>query len=387
MFLTIQELRAQIQIAKEQLIESARIWLDSKKDLINEQDKNNWLEALQSSSSDLMQDHLKQEGSFLVRQDRIVSQVPRKYDSEAVESTDQALIVRRVYESVIDTNEVTSGMCQITTLIEQLHHMDDLLIPLESYVQLNPLNLVHEMTVSIHNELRFTEQGLQTVAHYKQRLNIAQQLFESAQRKNLIALEQVNEQLNILSIQFAETLRFFASSLSDIYSSAEDTRFWLIRSLSAYLPWHAMVHQLGTNLFGKDGVIHPDHKLMSIQDQKLVSLYNLFVTDHKNPIDQLQKQHTKLCDEIQQKLIILTRRLDSMGNSLDVRAILSLRPDSGYLLMPKPTELLGMYTFFQKLNAVSRVSLKEIPAEAYQQDSATHQEQLSPGEDEQGYKP
>lgn len=381
MFLTIKELRAQIQIAKEQLIESARIWVDSKKDLIHEEDKNNWLEALQSSSSDLMQDHLRQQGSFLVRQDRIVSQVPRKYDSEAVESTEPTLIVRRVYESVNDTNEVMSGLGQITTLMEQLHHLDDLLIPLEPYVQLNPLNLVQEMAASIHNELRYVEQGSQTVAHYKQRLKIAQQLFESAQRKNLIAFDHVNEQLNSISIQFAETLRFFASTLSDTYSSTEDTRFWLIRSLSAYLPWHGMVHRLATNLFGKDGVIHPDHKLLSIQDQKLESLYNLFVSDHKNPIDHLQKQHSNLCDKIEQKLRILTRRLDSMSNSLDVREMLSLRPGSAILLLPKPNELLGIYNFFRRLDAVSRD-----PA-VYQQELIVEREQLPPGEDEEYYTP
>lgn len=87
MFLTINDLQSQIQLAKKRLYVLAKNWLDTQKEAINSKDKANWLNAFQASTKEAMQEQLKATGFPLIRNAILVNQSEDELPQHSLEQS------------------------------------------------------------------------------------------------------------------------------------------------------------------------------------------------------------------------------------------------------------------------------------------------------------
>ncbi len=358
MFLTIKELRDHIQRAKEQLIAAAAVWMDSQRALLTREEKESWLNAVNMAERGLMQDSLKASNFPFGRYDTADEQVNVDVLGETQKEApalslqgpnSSVMIIKSTYSPYSSCNAAFLGLCHLTTLLDQLYQLDELLSPIELFIDLKQLNWAHTMTKGICKELSVAPIGVETLEHYRQRLQIAQGLYTAGQQNNSQAFELFDEQLHARKEQFATTLHCFVDSLNEAYALVEDKRFWFIRSLSAYLPWHGMLHQLAINLFEKDGVVHPDHKLLRIQSSKLNTLNSLFAREQKKSKSELLLLHMNVCNQIELRVEEIVGKLDSMTSNVNALQLLTSKRNT-FLL--RPTFMMGPWNFFRTLDAI-----------------------------------
>jgi hypothetical protein len=362
MFLNLSELQARIELIKNQLITSAELWIDTQNDATLNQIKGNWLNAVKSANRDEMQRKLQESDVPLVRTDQLLHSMSVASSSsepgsslalEVVDESSKDKYYRSVYNPVVDEPD-TQLIClsQLTTVFEQLHQLSDYLSPLEFQVSFRDLKLAQTMGVSINNEWCYVEKGMQTVRCYAARLQQATQQFEhaSAENEKLISLNQI--QIDIRTRQFEATLRCLASSVSSAYELEKDTRNRLVRMFSAFLPWHAMFHQLLTNLFGTDGVTHPDTDSISFLDSRIIEITTLVQNHNQTPQNAISDEYHRLFQATQSELDKFNRKLETMRGNLVVAEQMGALHHVALFL---PTGVTGFYTFFNRLQGMPRL--------------------------------
>ncbi|CEG57953.1 hypothetical protein [Legionella fallonii] len=376
MFLTIEELRAQIQIAKEQLIAAATAWMDSQGDLLSSEVKKNWLIAANAATREEMQESLRENnfpfGRYDTAEERFNTETDNQKEDETSELSFQELnhpvvITKSIYTLYSNRNVAFSGLCRLTTLLDQLQELDNLLAPMELFINLKQLAWAHSMTTGILDELRFAKSGVDTLEHYRQRVQVAVEIYTAGQQNNLQAFTLFDEQLYARRLQFVTTLQCFVDSLSEGYAAVEDTRFWLIRSFGPYLPWHGMLHQLAINLFEKDGVVHPERRLQ-IQSSKLDMFNGLFVNGQQKIKIEREAQHLITCDAIEKDSREINNKLNSMAsNCATLQFLASRRSTATYLI--RPTQLMGILGLFNTLGALHAATILPLVASERQEDT------------------
>lgn len=361
MYLTIEELRAQIQLAKKQLITSAEVWLNSE-ELIPEQGRENWLAALNAPDSESLQIELQERDLPLVRQDYIVRPDGGLESSQdSTQSVITALLrsseqpqpaTRSVYVPLLQDEGITilTKLCHITTLMEQLHQMEDCLDPIKPLVHFKALELAQAMAIGINSEWRFVDQGVQTVNSYHQRLELAQAQLEEAQKVNLSALGLFAGQISFKASQFTQTLKFFALSLNEAFSLEKDNRAWIIRKLTAYRPWHGMIHNLAVTLFGHENVNHSIEGTLAVQESRLNAL-NVLLNQHlREPLLKLEARYHQFSQSTTNELKTVQFKLNAMRNKLNMIEALGLKR---LFALHMPTLVLGPHGFFQRIHALA----------------------------------
>ncbi|MBL7480495.1 hypothetical protein IZU94_11045 [Legionella sp. 27fs60] len=360
--MNLSDLQARIALIRTQLISSAETWIDTQNNATLNQHKSNWLNAVKSANRDEMQRMLQEGDVPLVRSDQLLHSISvassssEEGDSLALAVVDESSrdsYYRSVYNPVVadpDTHLVC--LSQLTTVFEQLYQLEDYLSPLEFHVSFRDLKLAQAMGVSMNDEWCFVEKGVETVRCYTARLHQANQQLSQARAENekLISLNQI--QINIRIRQFEETLRYLASTVSAAYELEKDSRNRLVRMFSAYLPWHAMFHQLLTNLFGTDGVTHPDKDSISFLDSRITEITTLVQNHNQTPQDAISEEYHRLIQAAQSELEKFNRKLENMRGNLVVADQMGALHHVALFL---PTGVTGYYRFFNRLQTMPRL--------------------------------
>ena len=362
MFLNLSDLQARIELIRTQLISSAETWIDTQNNVTLNRLKSNWLNAVKSANRDEMQRKLQEGDVPLVRTDQLLHSISvassssEEGDSLALAVLDESSrdqYYRSVYNPVVadpDTHLVC--LSQLTTVFEQLYQLEDYLSPLEFHVSFRDLKLAQAMGVGMNHEWCFVEKGIETVRCYTARLQQARQQFSHACAENekLISLNQI--QINIRIRQFEETLRYLTSTVGAAYELQKDSRNRLVRLFSAYLPWHAMFHQLLTNLFGTDGVTHPDKDSISFLDSRITEITTLVQNHNQAPQDAISEEYHRLIQAAQSELETFNLKLENMRENLAVADQMGALHHVALFL---PTGVTGFYRFFNRLQTMPRL--------------------------------
>lgn len=272
-------------------------------------------------------------------------------------SEDESLLKRNIYKPTANNdNIIFMQISKITTLMEQLHQLEECLSPVVSHVDFNSLKLAEEMAISINKEWRYVVPGAKTVNCYTQRLELAKAQLQQAQEVNSTALELLTGQLDFRTTQFASTLQFFIDSLSEAFALEKDDRIWLFRKLTAYRPWHGMLNQLAVNLFGYEGVHYPDEYILRIRESKLKAINSFLDEQLRTPLIELRKQYKTLSEAATLELETVEQKLDVMLCSLNVVQRLGV---TRTFALSSPTSVMSVYRFFQTVHALS---LRGLPA-------------------------
>jgi len=361
MTVTLAKLREQIKNAKSQLIESAENWLSTEVTKLDPGLKLKWVTAIKSLDSASLQQSFQRSEIPLLRLDSLVDMQSTEPTSQGEPTLiDQLGVVRREYKVldslVLDENNAALiKLAHLTTIMEQLHQLDELLIPaptLETLVPLDGLKLAHEMAVSINKEWRFVEPGFQTINYYTQRSQEVHAQLIMTQRACEASFNELTSPLKINAAQFAETLSFLANIISQAYNAELDNRNFvqfLGWRLRAHLPWHRALNQLSTSLFSPMGVTHPNQSL-KIQDQSIKELITSVNDQIRKPYNEIEHQYNKSVISVTNELRKVMSKLNIMSQNLQIQLNLTSRNgDVRYLLS---TQKLGLFSFFQSLHAI-----------------------------------
>lgn len=290
MFLTINDLQSQIQLAKKRLYVLAKNWLDTQKEAINSKDKANWLNAFQASTKEAMQEQLKATGFPLIRNAILVNQSEGELPQHSLEQSSSLIhsenfpeqFNSRTVPRVIyvchsgENNQVIKRLGQLTTLMEQLHTLEELTFEVQTNVHFRGLNLAYRMARSINKEWRDVEKGRETVEYYAERLQIAEKQYKLASDFCHECLGIYKEQLDARIMYFNESLNFFVECLAAAFSSVKDDRYWLTKFLLPSLPWHSMLNEVATWLFTTNGFTNPTIDSIEVNRSHLKAITEQF---------------------------------------------------------------------------------------------------------------
>lgn len=361
MYLNLSELLERIKWIRNQLITSAETWIDAQYDDMLQAIKSNWRNAVSSANRDEMQRKLQEGNVPLVRADQLLHSM--SVASSSLEVRDSSALdvmnelsedhhYRSVYHPVVDDPGAhLVCLSQLTTIFDLLYQLEDYLSPLELHVSFRGLKLAHAMGVSMNNEWRFVEQGVETVRCYTSRLQQARQQFHHANAdvNRLIHLNQA--QINIRIRQFEETLHYLVSTVSAAYELQNDSRNRLVRMFSAYLPWHSMFHQLLTGIFGVDAVSHPAKDSIACLDSRVNEITTLVQNQNQIPQDAIFEEYQTIVQATESELNQFNRKLESMTGNLDVAEQMGALHHVALFL---PTSVTGFYRFFNRLQNMPR---------------------------------
>lgn len=358
MFLTIEEMRQQIKFAKVQLIESAKIWVNSLRYIDDCFVADDWFLALQVQNSDGMEEKLRECGVPLVKRAELMrlSFNPQDPFGELSASSSSTLIqltefnvLKYYYNSCVTDSSLVGQFATLTTLMEQLHQLDNLLSAFEPCVDFKSIHLVHEMARSIQSEWCFVKTSQDTVACYTARLQATKTEFDHATQFNTQAFEQFEQQFNIRLVQFQMTLCSLAQYVVGSFFLVPDNRYVFIRLFRAYLPWQAMIHNLGLSVFGKDAVFYPDNNSLDINSERLGDMAALWSREFNQSALLLREQYAKITHEIEVKIKRIERNLDAMDSVLHAQQEMSEQRHAA--LSTLPTQVPLLYGFFQNIQA------------------------------------
>ncbi|HIC7358258.1 TPA: lpg2637 family Dot/Icm T4SS effector [Legionella pneumophila] len=363
MFLTINDLQSQIQLAKKRLYVLAQNWLETQKEAINSKDKANWLDAFQASTKEEMQERLKETGFPLIRNATLVNQSEDDFSQESFEQSSSLINsenhskqfnARRVPRVIYvchsrENSEILKRLCQLTTLMEQLHTLEELTFEVQTNVQFRGLNLAYRMARSINKEWRDVEKGRETVAYYCERLQTAEKQYKWASDFCHESLAIYKEQLDARIMYFNESLNFFVECLADAFSSVKDDRYWLTRFLLSPLPWHNMLNEIACLLFTKNGFTNPTVDSIEVKRLHLKSITDRFANLMTEPFFLLEKELQTKMEKVDSEHKIARENLQAMTSELDILVHMQSQRELAALVFPaQPLSMLG---FFQGIAA------------------------------------
>ncbi|HAU1191157.1 TPA: lpg2637 family Dot/Icm T4SS effector [Legionella pneumophila] len=363
MFLTINDLQSQIQLAKKRLYVLAKNWLETQKEAINSKDKANWLDAFQASTKEEMQERLKATGFPLIRNATLVNQSEDHVPQENLEQSSSLIhsenhpeqfnprsIPRVIYVChSAKKSEVLKRLCQLTTLMEQLHTLEELTFEVQTNVHFNGLNLAYRMARSINKEWRDVEKGRETVAYYSERLQTAEKQYKWASDFCHESLAIYKEQLDARIMYFNESLSFFVECLTDTFSSVKDDRYWLTRFLLSPLPWHNMLNEVASLLLTKNGFTNPTVDSIEVKHPHLKSITERFANLMTAPFVLLEKELQAKMEKAENEQKIARENVQAMSSELDIVVHMQSQRKLAALLFPaQPLSMLG---FFQGIAA------------------------------------
>ncbi|AMQ29032.1 TPA: lpg2637 family Dot/Icm T4SS effector [Legionella pneumophila] len=363
MFLTINDLQSQIQLAKKRLYVLAKNWLDTQKEAINSKDKANWLNAFQASTKETMQERLKATGFPLIRNAILVNQSEDEFPQHSLEQSSSLVHSENLPEQfnsrtvprVIyvchsgENNEVIKKLCQLTTLMEQLHTLDELTFEVQTNVHFRGLNLAYRMARSINKEWRDVEKGRETVEYYAERLQIAEKQYKLASDFCQECLAIYKEQLDARIMYFNESLNFFVECLAAAFSSVKDDRYWLTKFLLPSLPWHSMLNEVATLLFTANGFTNLTIDSIEVNRSHLKAITEQFAKLMMAPFCSLEKELQGKIEKVENEQKIARENVHAMSSELDVVIHMQSQRKLAALLFPaQPLSMLG---FFQGVAA------------------------------------
>lgn len=361
MFLTINDLQSQIQLAKKRLYVLAKNWLDTQKEAINSKDKANWLNAFQASTKEAMQEQLKATGFPLIRNAILVNQSEDELPQPSLEQSSSLIqsenfpeqFNSRTVPRVIyvchsgENNQVIKRLCQLTTLMEQLHTLEELTFEVQTNVHFRGLNLAYRMARSINKEWRDVEKGRETVEYYAERLQIAEKQYKLASDFCHECLGIYKEQLDARIMYFNESLNFFVECLAATFSSVKDDRYWLTKFLLPSLPWHSMLNEVATWLFTTNGFTNPTIDSIEVNRSHLKAITEQFAKLMMAPFCSLEKELQGKIEKVEGEQKIARENVYAMSSELDIVIHMQSQRKLAALLFPaQPLSMLG---FFQGL--------------------------------------
>lgn len=363
MFLTINDLQGQIQLAKKRLYVLAKNWLETQKEVINSKDKVNWLNAFQASTKEEMQQILKSTGFPLIRNVSLVNQSEEAIEQEGLDQSSSLILSENQFgqshlKSVpkvvyvchsSKNNEVLMRLCQLTTLMEQLHTLEELTSEVQTNVHFRGLNLAYRMARSINKEWRDVEKGRETIDYYSGRLQVAESQYQLASDFCKESLKIYREQLEARIMYFNETLSFFVECLSESFASVKDERYWITRFLLSPLPWHSMLNEVASILFAKDGFINPTADTLQVGFPRLKSITERYAGLMKMPYVALEQELQTKIEKAENEQKTARVNLQSMSGELDILIHMQSQRQLAALLFP--TQPLSMLGFFQGIAA------------------------------------
>lgn len=361
MFLTINDLQSQVQLAKKRLYALAKNWLDTQKEAINSKDKANWLNAFQASTKEAMQEQLKATGFPLIRNAILVNQSEDELPQHSLEQSSSLIhsenfpeqFNSRTVPRVIyvchsgENNQVIKRLCQLTTLMEQLHTLEELTFEVQTNVHFRGLNLAYRMARSINKEWRDVEKGRETVEYYAERLQIAEKQYKLASDFCHECLGIYKEQLDARIMYFNESLNFFVECLVAAFSSVKDDRYWLTKFLLPSLPWHSMLNEVATWLFTTNGFTNPTIDSIEVNRSHLKAITEQFAKLMMAPFCSLEKELQGKIEKVENEQKIARENVYAMSSELDIVIHMQSQRKLAALLFPaQPLSMLG---FFQGL--------------------------------------
>lgn len=361
MFLTINDLQSQIQLAKKRLYVLAKNWLDTQKEAINSKDKANWLNAFQASTKEAMQEQLKATGFPLIRNAILVNQSEDELPQHSLEQSSSLIhsenfpeqFNSRTVPRVIyvchsgENNQVIKRLCQLTTLMEQLHTLEELTFEVQTNVHFRGLNLAYRMARSINKEWRDVEKGRETVEYYAERLQIAEKQYKLASDFCHECLGIYKEQLDARIMYFNESLNFFVECLVAAFSSVKDDRYWLTKFLLPSLPWHSMLNEVATWLFTTNGFTNPTIDSIEVNRSHLKAITEQFVKLMMVPFCSLEKELQGKIEKVENEQKIARENVYAMSLELDI--VINMQSQRKLAALLFPAQPLSMLGFFQGL--------------------------------------
>lgn len=361
MFLTIKEFQDQIQLTKRQLVEAAVVWLDTQRAEISDKDRENWLEAFRASNKEDMQQILRERGFPLLRVVETLS-VPLSTHPEAEASSsslvlaeepvteDSLLIPKSVYQcNANKESEMLIKLSHLTTLMEQLHLLDELAQFIDSHIDFRGLKLAYDMTHAINKEWRNVEAGRETIAYYNERLQTANQQFEYSRKQSFNSMDIYRSQVEYRIKHVQMVLEFFGESLNQTFSLVSDSRMWIVRMFAPRLPWHAMLNEVGANMLGQNGITTPTKDTLQVQASGLQELAFRFEELQRAPFVSVASEYQTKVQNVEDEKKIVERNLDAMAKELDVVLTMATQRRSGMSLLP--TQFLPVYGFYRSIYA------------------------------------
>lgn len=344
----IKELRKQLKKAKKELACSAQKWLDEQSVLLETCSATDWLDALNASSSEDMQNTLQVVGFPLVRCVFL--------DTDASFSTHLPQYSYQV-SSTGESNEL-SLLAIITTLMEQLHQLDELLKPVEMPKRFKALDLARSMVQSVNGEWCYVEKGRGTYDYYSDRLATAREQFQKACQSHDLLLAQLNGQLDVRYQHCVLTLNYLVELLCMHYSRIPDQRFIMIRWLADYSSWQRMMINLALSVFGSSDFIHQNPVPLNIRESVCAGIINSLNCEWKQPVVELENQLIKKYTLISEGICAFENKLKAMHSELESQEILMSRRETAPLLLP--TKLLSLHRFSQGFFRLHSSSLYQI---------------------------
>lgn len=353
-------MRQQIRFAKAQFIESAKIWVNSLHNIDDCFVADDWFLALQAQNSNDLEQKLREYGVPLLKNVALMpipfnpqeplGEISLSSSSSTLVQLTEINVPKYYYNSNVTDSGLVEQFAKLTTLIEQLHQLDDLLSPFEPCVDFKSLNLTQEMARSIQNEWRYVKTGQDTVASYTARLQTTKTKFDHTTQFHTQAFEQFEQQFNIRLVQFQMTLCSLSQYLADLFFLVPDKRYGFIRLFSAYLPWQAMINNLSISVFGKDAVFYPDDNSLDINSERSRDMASLWSREFKRPVLLLRDQFVNRTNEIEVRIKGIERNIEAMNSVLHAQQEMGVKRYTALSLLP--THILPLHGIFQNIEAI-----------------------------------
>ncbi|WP_133141232.1 hypothetical protein [Legionella waltersii] len=356
MFLSMEELQKQIQLAKAKLSIEIESWLQSQ-DELTEKEKSHWRDVFSAANRTEMGRLIQEKGLPLFLITSLISEkvnLPNRLDQEDIEVPLESPVVpqqdnqilRTVYQrSSTNTSETVSQICELVNIMECLHQLEELSETVESNIDFSSITLAYKMAKNVNKEWQHAAKGRETVLYYSNRLETALQQHQFAKEECNGNLAVYQGQVEARILQFKETLHYFADCLTSSYGHVQDNRNWIARLLFAPISWHQMLKGVAIHSFNATAVVNPNVNSIQINPNYIQAMVEQYARIMRFPVDDFQSKINSRLNDSERQQIIAKENIQSMKSTLDTLSQVYSHPRLSPLLLP--TRNLTMFGFFR----------------------------------------
>jgi len=325
---SLDDIRARIQIARQGFITSIEMWVNEQtmEDFPQEARKK-WLAAIRLEKGQDVYDCLRRTGFPMERTEEKVL-VPSSDDSQnstalvlhstCMESV-QYISYPQYIENATESNTfvLLPRICQLTTIIEQLLQLGELLNPVVIPTDFDALEAVAEKAHHIFEEWKWIPtDSSDIVDEYTPRVKMVNYQLGTAHLLFCSNFASAEKELDLRGLEFSVKLKFLGLCVTNLYSDVADKTTWWGTWFGYSSSWHVALRVLASILFSPDGVEVKNKNSLIIQDRFVRELPQLVEKLMNAPLKRAIDEEAKAFSQAQAHVLVAENCLNTMVSRL-----------------------------------------------------------------------
>lgn len=352
--------RMRLQFAKKQFYHLAVEWLDTQTNLISNAIRTNWLSVIEKAiTRDDLYTKLLELGLPIISIDKAIdctnSPIKRVENNEH-QSDLSNYFVSRLYvcNNNDQENNTLNGLCYLTNMFEQILQLEELTAPIfiDEKLYLKPLELAVLMAQNINNELCLTENGVDTLSAYSDRMMKAKGQLDVAKKNNIDTFLVLNNQLEHHLIRIHYSVKLLAKQMTECFGFEKDDRYFVVLlglRIRSYIPWQNMIKKMAHIIFEEDGFIEPDIDNILITQSSLDELISMFRIQYHDRLTLFKQKFELLIKKSEDEIAVGSNKLYSMTSQINSEVIIGKPRLLANFILNQPLTFFSFFKAFSSL--------------------------------------